>query len=649
MMYQRILFLSLLIWSSGKLAGQNNIIATEVESWVTKEMPSSDFNLNSAYVFLMNPQTLQNIFSGEGLSRNDRKYLDLKKGDYPQYMYLGVSIKNPVDPANTLTIPFMIHDVRNPNESQRLLEYGGRFLENIPDEVLKDGDIVAKVKFEAIKGNSTNEFWKKAAEISIDLGKTATNLLATPLTGSFAALTAQIIPQVNQGLTSMEHVEDPQRITSEFYIRLLNKQLSALYQERVVSASLYRIHWDVEKPPSARFFRNDIYNSVDDIKKRVTHNNTPFILVVSTKAEYNTDHSELAYSQGYIERKNKDFRQIRNVEKKAIEKEFLETLKTAVELKKQIDEFSSSLTSKYPDWYSFSRAIDLYYDLMQLKNTQQLALESEDPFIKDKYRRLYANMQNDVDLWFNTDMLIQGRKIAAFLIKNQQPYSQIATAKTPRQIYADIELLDFFRDRARQTEIQGKLPKEIESLGSYQRTTRKLREMENALFQRDFQVNNQLTPQQQKGWLMDKATQSYPLCQICGEKVGEEMTRIDNLSHDQNLQRYRMISNRYYQNLNCFDQIYTQLDQVIKSNQDSLSISPFMLESLKRDQKEMINLSSTFTALMGQDYLKLEPKELEEVLSRYAITREKLNAVIKRLRGQVIDPMAAPCLLDVQP
>lgn len=648
-MYQKILILAALLFCNGLSKAQNNIIATEVESWVTGEMPSSDFNLNSAYVYLLNPQTLQNIFSGEGLSRTDRKDLDLKKGDYPQYMYLGVSIKNPVDPANTLTIPLMIHDVRNSSESQRLLEYGGRFLENIPDDVLKDGDIVAKVKFEAIKGNSSSEFWKKAAEISIDLGKTATNLLSAPLTGSFTALTSQIIPQVNQGLQSMEHVEDPQRITSEFYIRLLNKELSALYQERVVSAALYRIHWDVETPPSSRFFRNSAYQSVDDIKDRVTHNNTPFILVVSTKAEYNTDHSELAYNQGYVEKKTKDFRKIRNVEKKAIEKEFLETLKTAVELKKQIDEFKSSLSTKYPDWYAFSRVVDLYYDLKQLKNTQLLTLESEDTFVKDKYRRLYANVQNDVDLWFDSDMLVQGREIATFLVENQQPYSQIATAKTARQIYADIELLDFFRDRVRQTEIQGKLPKEIESLGSYQRTTRKLREMEVALFQRDFQVNDELSPQQQKSWLMDKATRSYPLCQICGEKVGEEMSRIDNLTHEQNIQRYREISNRYYQNLSCFDQIYTRLDQVIRTNEDSLTISPFMLESLKRDQKELINLSSTFTALMGKDYLKLPPKELAEILSSYAITREKLNAVIKRLRGRVIDPMDAPCLLDVQP
>jgi len=648
-MYLRILASFCLLISVLSVSAQHNIMASEVESWVSENMPSSDFHLNSAYVYLLNPQSLQDVFSGDDLSRSQRKELDLNKGDYPQYMYLGVSIKNPMDPANTLTIPFMIHDVKSPENNQRLIEYGGRFLENIPDEVLKDGDIVAKVKFEAIKGNSSNEFWKKAAEISIDLGKTATNLLQAPLTGSFAALTSQIIPQVDQGLRSMENVEDPQKITSEFYIRLLNKELSALYQERVVSAALYRIHWDVETPPSSRFFRSGGYNTVDEVKDRVTHNQTPFILVVTTKSEYNTDHSELAYNQGYVQKKTSDFRKIRNVEKKEIEKEFLETLKTAVELQKRIDEFKSSLSTKYPDWYSLSRVIDLYYDLLQLKNTQMVALANEEPFVKDKYIRLYSNVQNDVDLWFDSEMLVRGREIASFLVNNQQPYSQIATAKTARQIYSDIELLDFFRDRARQTEIQGKLPKEIESLESFQRTQRKLREMEEALFQREFQVSSELEPEQQKNWLMDKATRSYPLCTICAEKVGEEIARIDNRTHEQNQQKYREISSRYYKNLSCFDAIYTRLDEVIRTNQDSMTISPFMLESLERDQKELINLSNTFTGIMGKDYLRMAPKELSDLLSSYAITREKLNAIIKRLRGRVIDPMEAPCLLDVQP
>ncbi len=624
---------------------QHSITATEVENWASPELPGSDFNLNSAYVYLINPHALEGVFGGEDLNRNQLKELGLKRSDYPQYMYLAVSLENPLDEdGGELTIPLMIHDVRNPLNQSRLVEYGGRFLENIPDEVLKDGDILARVKFEAIKSNTTDEFWKKTAKISIDLGKTATRLLQAPVTGTLATLTQQIIPQVDQGLQSMDHADDPVKMTSEFYIRLLSRQLSALYEERVVSAALYRIHWDVEEPPASRFLRKGGFQSVDEVKAAVNHNHTPYILVVNTKSEYNTDHSELVYNQGYIEKKSRDFRKIRNVRKKEVEKAFLETLKTAVELKKQMEIFQSSLNTKYPEWQAYSRVIDLYYDLRELKNEEVARLAGEETAIREKYERLYANVQTDVDLWFQTDLLARARDIASFLVDMKRPYGEVAPVKTARQIYEDLQLLDFYRDRARRTEIQGKLPKEIESLDSYSLTLARLREIETALYQRAFQVSPELSPEQQKNWLTDKATRSYPLCQICNQQVGQEIARIENLTHEENIRKYRNISAAYYEKLECYDGIFTKLNEIIRTNTDSLTISPFMLEALRKDREELIHLSAGYADLMGKDHTSLEKQELSDLLSKYYLLREKLDAVIRRLRGAVLQDADIPCL-----
>ena len=126
---------------------QNSIIASQVESWTVQSPVSSDYNLNSSYIFLLNPALLSTVFEGEGLNKGEKKDVGIKKGDYPQYMYLAASIKDPVNPNNSLTIPLMIHDTRNPNFSSRILEYGGRVLENISDDVLSKGDITAKIKF----------------------------------------------------------------------------------------------------------------------------------------------------------------------------------------------------------------------------------------------------------------------------------------------------------------------------------------------------------------------------------------------------------------------------------------------------------------------------------------------------------------------
>lgn len=644
MSYRKLIILFICLAFTIPAAYSQFITATPVEQWQPKEYPSSDFNLNSAYVYLLNGNVLKDIFEGEDLNRSERKELDLKKGDYPQYMYLAVSIPDPYQEDNAYTVPLMIHDVQNPNDISRLAGYGGRLLENIPDEVLKQGDIVAKVKFEAFKGNSSESFWKKTAQISVELGKTATSLLAAPLTGNFLALTQQIVPQVTKGLSSLEKADqNVQKITSEFYIQLLDDELSALYQERVVGATLYKIHWDVGKnPPKSTFFRNANPQRVEDFKRLVTHKSSAYILVVHTKSEYNTDHSELVYNQSYIEKKTKDYRKIRNAEKKEIEKAFLETLKLALELKHQVNVFEKSLNTKYPDWLSFSKIIDLYYDIHTLKNEQMKKLPTADPVVQSKYTNLYSNVSTDVDLWFNSELLDKARSIAAYLVGASPNYDFEYAA--PGVLYHDIQLLDFYRDRVQQTEIQGKLPKEIESLETFTLANRILFNLELALFHKEFQEPPTLNNEQKKRWLLDKATNQYPKCKMCGKRVGDRISEIENLTHEQNILKYRQISADYYEKLGCFEQVYSELDSFIVANTDSLTIPRFMLEELKKDKAELDKLADSYTELVGRDYTAMTRQELADLLSRYYVNREKMTAVVERLKGYIIEPEQATCL-----
>jgi hypothetical protein len=631
--------------------GQHNITASIVEDWRAKEMPNADYNLNSVYLYLLNGNALEEVFPGDHLQRGERKELDLKKGDYPQYMYLAISIDNPINDKAPLTIPLMVHDARNPQAQSRVMEYGGRFLENVPDDILKNGDVVAKVKFEAFKGNTNTEFWKKTAQISLDLGKTATSLLSAPLSGTFTALTSQIIPQVDKGLKSMEKIEDPKKLTSEFYIRLLSKELSALYQEQVVSASLYQIHWDIEEPRNRNFFyKVNEAPSVDFVRQKVTDSKFPYILVVNTKAEYNTDHSELAYTPNYIERKSKDFRKIKNAEKRIVEKEFLEALKIAMTIKKQVEVFKASTATKYPDWLAFSRTVDLYFDLRSLQQQEVAKLRNMDQFSQQKYYNLYTNVINDVELWFNSELLNRGRDVANFLLTYQNTtYARLAQNKTPRQVYEDLELLDFYRDRVQQIEIQGKLPKEVESLESYSLSNQKLREIETLIYQMDFNTPGNLNLEQQKNWLLDKATRVYPLCRLCAENVGKEITRIENKSHEENQLTYRTLSAQYYDNLECFENIYQTLEQFVQTNTDSMTVSPFMFSAVKKDREEFMKHSSTLTQIVGKDYTKIPRQELKELLSQYQVTQQKMADVVSRLRTVVLtDPMQVSCI-DIKP
>lgn len=642
-----MLFISSFCFCCLPLFSQHNITASVVESWNTEQFPDADFDLNSVYVYLLHGDALEETFSGDRLSRNARKELMLKKGDYPQYMYLAISIDDPLKENDQLTVPLMVHDARDPQNQSRVLEYGGRFLENIPDDILRNGDIVAKIKFEAFKGNTNAEFWKKTAQISLDLGKTATNLLSSPLTGSFMTLTNQIIPQVDKGLKSMEKIEDPKKLSSEFYIKLLSQELSALYQEKVVSANLYQIHWDIETPRKRNFFYNlDSISTVDGLKKRVSDSRFPFILVVNTKAEYNTDHSELSYSQKYIERKSRDFRKIKNIEKRAVEQSFLEALKITAEIKKQLDVFKSSTKTKYPDWHAFSRAIDLYYDMRILKESELIKLRDLDDFSQRKYFQLYSTVQTDAELWFDSELLGRGKEVADFLVRNRdKSYHQISVNRSATSVYQDLELLDFYRDRVKQTEIQGKLPKEIESLPSYSLSNNLLREIEIVLYEKDFMVPANLDLESQKSWLSDRFTRMYPLCRLCGEQVGKEITRLENKSHEENQQTYRILSSQYYEELECYENIYQSLQTFVQVNNDSLTVSPFMFSAVQKDRDEFMKLSNSLTKLIGKDYTNLPREELKEVLSQYYLVQQKMGDVIQRLRKVVLtDNLQISCM-----
>lgn len=646
-MQKELLTIPVFLLSLLTLHAQHNITASIVESWRTEHLPDADYNLNSVYVYLVNGDALEETFSGDRLSRSERKELDLKKGDYPQYMYLAITLDDPTKENDKLTVPLMVHDARDPQNQSRVMEYGGRFLENIPDDILRSGDIVAKIKFEAFKGNTNAEFWKKTAQISLDLGKTATNLLASPLTGTFMTLTNQILPQVDQGLKSMQKIEDPKKLSSEFYIKLLSKELSALYQEKVVSADLYQIHWDIESPRKRNFFYNiDTISTVDGLRRRITDSRFSFILVVNTKAEYNTDHSELAYTQNYIERKSKDFRKIKNIEKREIEKVFLEALKIAAEIKKQLEVFKSSTNTKYPDWHAFSRAVDLYYDLRLVKARELVKLRDLDDFSQRKYFQLYSTVQTDVELWFDSELLTRGKEVADFLIRYRNtPYHQLSAGKSAAQIYQDLELLDFYRDRVKQTEIQGKLPKEIESLGSYSLSNDMLREIEIRLYEKEFEVPQHLGLEAQKEWLLDRFTRMYPLCKLCGEQVGKEITRLENKSHEENQQTYRQLSAKYYEELECYENIYQTLEEFVQTNTDSLTVSPFLFSAVKKDRGEFLKLSSVLTKLIGKDYTNLPRQELKQVLSQYYLTQQKMDDVIQRLRNVVLtDNLQISCM-----
>ncbi len=633
MNYTRLIFFFYLFVPFSSV-GQNSVIASQVESWVNQTPVSSDYNLNSSYIFLLNPSLLAPMFEGEDLNKGERRDVGIKKGDYPQYMYLAASIKDPVNPNNFLTIPLMIHDTRNPNISSRILEYGGRVLENISDDVLNKGDITAKIKFEAIKSNEARDFWQKTAEISADLGKTATSLLKVGLSGPFLALTNQIMPQVDKGLRSMEKLDDPHKMVSEFYIKLLSKDLGNLYDEKVVGATLYRIHWDIDVPLKSKYFLQFQAGKVDDFKSKVPKTTAPYILIVQTKSEYNTDYSDLAFNKAYFDKKTREFKLIQNETKKEVESEFLEVFSAALDLRRQIDLFQGSLQTKYTDWIAFARLIDSYHNIGILKTNSLKRLSTKDAKLKEKYSKLYTNVQTEVDLWFNAEMLLKFREIGRFLILNET--EALLSEKTAEQLYKDIELLAFYRERLSQSEIQGRLPKEIESLTSFQRVNDLRKIMEKHFFQKGFLPNVDLSGKEQGNAFLEKATAQFPLCSSCKTLAMERLAASEKSAFFRLNEQFKALSKGLYHTLSCLDATVNFLNQYIENGRETNQVPELVLDNLAKDKEELTRLITQYQLLISKDPQTMALDDLQKLMTDFDNRKNKTILIWERLKSSVL-------------
>jgi len=549
-------------------------------------------------------------------------------------MHLAASIKDPVNPTNFLTIPLMIHDTRNPNISSRILEYGGRVLENISDDVLNKGDITAKIKFEAIKSNEARDFWQKTAEISADLGKTATSLLKVGLSGPFLALTNQIMPQVDKGLRSMEKLDDPHKMVSEFYIKLLSKDLGNLYDEKVVGATLYRIHWDIDVPLKSKYFLQFQAGKVDDFKSKVPKTTAPYILIVQTKSEYNTDYSDLAFNKAYFDKKTREFKLIQNETKKEVESEFLEVFSAALDLRRQIDLFQGSLQTKYTDWIAFARLIDSYHNIGILKTNSLKRLSTKDAKLKEKYSKLYTNVQTEVDLWFNAEMLLKFREIGRFLILNET--EALLSEKTAEQLYKDIELLAFYRERLSQSEIQGRLPKEIESLTSFQRVNDLRKIMEKHFFQKGFLPNADLSGKEQGNAFLEKATSQFPLCTSCKTLALERLAASEKSAFFRLNEQFKALSKGLYHTLSCLDATVNFLNQYIENGRETNQVPELVLDNLAKDKEELTRLITQYQLLISKDPQTMALDDLQKILTDFDNRKNKTILIWERLKSSVL-------------
>lgn len=614
------------------------ITASLVESWKLNELPGDDYNLNAAYVFLINPQALKTTFEGDNLQKSEKKEIGLKKGDFPRYMYLAVNIPNPMEQGDNITIPLMIQDMQNPSQMSRVTGYGGRVLENIPDEVLAEGDITASIQFEAIKDNNTVEFWQKTAKISIDLGKTATSLVANPLAGGIFTLTQQIIPQVSKGLNSLQAVEQPEKISSEFFIKLLNQELSEDYKERVVGANLYKIHWDADKPSRTRLIRKESYPNVQAVKDEITLSKTPFILVVQSKSAFTPNHNQLKISEAYLAAGKKSLAKIHNDQLKELERDFLVCLEQALYIKEEVDLFKRSLNARYTDWLAYAKGLNGLLKLYRYAHVFSNASE---------YNHWFQTLESEVRLWFDNPLLVQGLAMTDLLNHPQVVNDNLQELNSA---YEQVKLFDFFRSKMEVLKVGGVLPEELEQMEIHQRINKLLFRSESTVFEKGFQLPSYLTEgERQIEWLKEELDQMYPLCQYCNEKVEDLTTAIRRAKFLENQRKFRALNTEFYDRLACLETLGSHIDGYLEMQNDNPSVPESVLSGINDDSRQYKNFVKEYAVIINKEATNLGDEELVGQLEAYRNNRMALESIIRKLENIVFTAEESNCFWAIRP
>lgn len=614
------------------------ITASLVETYKLNELPGDDYNLNAAYVFLINPQALKTTFEGENLQKSEKKEIGLKKGDFPRYMYLAVNIPNPMEQGDRITIPLMIQDMQNPSQMSRVTGYGGRVLENIPDEVLAQGDITASIQFEAIKDNNTVEFWQKTAKISIDLGKTATSLVANPVAGGIYTLTQQIIPQVSKGLNSLQAVEQPEKISSEFFIKLLNQELSADYQERVVGANLYKIHWDADKPSRTRLIRKESYANVQAVKDEITLSKTPFILVVQTKSAFTPNHNQMKISIDYLAYSKKALTKIHNDQLKELERDFLVCLEQALYIKEEIDLFKRSLNARYTDWMAYAKGLN---GLLKLNRYAHVFSDAPE------YKRWFQTLESEVRLWFDNPLLVQGLAMIDLL---NHPQTVNDNLQELSRAYEQIKLFDLFRTQMQELKVGGVLPEELEQMEINQRINKLIFRSETAVFEKGFQLPNYITEgEQQIEWLREELEQMFPLCKYCSEKVEDLTIAIRRAKFLENQRKFRALNTEFYDRLACLESLGSHIDAYLELQNDNPTVPESVLSGINDDSRQFKNFVREYAVIVNKDAAHLDDAELVDHLEAYRNNRISLESIIRKLENIVFATEQSNCFWSIRP
>ena len=394
----KILFTGLLLIFSIKSISQPKLTGSEVDNWnLEKGILPISFDRASIYIYLINPNSFSNILQGIEYSPEERRLLGIRRNDKPDFLNISISINHPeINSGDKLQIPLLLYDFRDQKHSQTFQNYGGKYLNNINDENLKNS-IMGQVDVQAFISNSNVQFWKEVAGITAKLGKSATALL----TNKSFELSQQASNLIKTGMDKLGNLDNGDTNAEwSFFVKLIDYSKSQFYNEKVTAARLYQIHWNNQNATNQNFFDFD-ENVITEItpnqfSEKIINQNVPYILFVETRLEYQINLGIPSFTTEYKSNIAGKWNDIRDGTRREMAIKYYTLFNTAFEVYQKLNEFNESALSGKIDYSLLARIIDGYYTFSNdLKAEKQL--RSSNDIFKKKYSHRYKSISIQID------------------------------------------------------------------------------------------------------------------------------------------------------------------------------------------------------------------------------------------------------------
>ncbi|MBO9676335.1 MAG: hypothetical protein J7577_23035 [Sphingobacteriaceae bacterium] len=340
---------------------------TEIDSWPkdNKTVNLDDsYDRASSYLYVLNKQKFLDLFNGIEYTREEQKALGIKKDDKSNFLSLTLDIQHKnIAAGEKVIIPLLMYDFSVPEKTTASSGNNGMIFSDVKVSELKT-NILGKVNVKAMIRNSSTAFWKDIASIAADLGKSATSISMGDPKG-IMDLTGKLTTHLNTGFEALNKLSNGTREENHsFYIDLVDRGASSDFDEKVIAARLYQVHWLKDKNVKLQdFFKKiplDNKLTPKKFQEEVFNTNLPLVLVIETRSKTKINKGNPVFTADYKKEIDAEYSNAAQ-ESFQLLKEYNENFTTAYNASQAFEIYNSSATLQTPNWAALINGIDLVY------------------------------------------------------------------------------------------------------------------------------------------------------------------------------------------------------------------------------------------------------------------------------------------------